>query len=168
MKRATWGTAIFFFLVPGTIGGLIPWSLVRDHSRFGMPQAVVAGALLVIAGLVGVIAAFVQFVREGRGTPAPIAPTEELVVGGLYRYVRNPMYVAVGSIITGQALIFTSTAVLWWLLAFMVLVFSFVTFYEQPTLRRTYGESYATYLAAVPGWWPRLTPWRGQNSASRG
>jgi protein-S-isoprenylcysteine O-methyltransferase Ste14 len=90
-----------------------------------------------------------------------VAPTERLVVGGLYRYVRNPMHLAVGAVIGGQALIFESAAVLGWLLAFGVAVFTFVTTYEQPTLRQAYGARYEAYCRAVPGWWPRLTPWRG-------
>jgi protein-S-isoprenylcysteine O-methyltransferase Ste14 len=162
MRRAAIGTVVFFFLAPGTVGGLIPWLLGGDSrydGSFGVTD--VLGDALFVVGLLLVIAAFVQFVREGRGTPAPVAPTEELVVGGLYRYIRNPMYVAVGAMIAGQALIYSSAAVWWWLLAFAGLVASFVRLYEEPTLRRTYGASYEAYLAAVPGWWPRLTPWRG-------
>ena len=162
MRRATIGTTVFFFLAPGTVAGFVPWWLTRwDRSDGGLRVADVVGGILVAAGLAVVIAAFTQFVREGRGTPAPVAPTERLVVGGLYRYVRNPMYLAVASVIGGQALIFQSAAVLWWLLGFMVLVFAFVTAYEQPTLRRTYGASYQAYREAVPGWFPRLTPWNG-------
>lgn len=162
MRRAAWGTVGFFLLAPGTVAGLVPWWLTgwnRPADRPWVADAV--GGALVVIGLGVVVAAFVQFVREGRGTPAPIAPTEQLVVGGLYRYVRNPMYLAVAAVIGGQALIFGSVAVLGWLLAFVAAVLTFVTAYEQPILRRTFGASYATYCDAVPGWWPRLTPWRG-------
>ncbi|VXB18415.1 isoprenylcysteine carboxylmethyltransferase family protein [Aeromicrobium sp. 9AM] len=162
MRRATLGTTAFFFAAPGTVAGLVPWLLTHwDRPAGGLRVADVLGGGLVAIGLAVVIAAFAQFVREGRGTPAPIAPTEQLVVGGLYRYVRNPMYLAVAAVIGGQALIFESSAVLVWLLGFMVLVLAFVTAYEQPTLRRTYGAGYEAYCDAVPGWWPRLTPWRG-------
>ncbi len=162
MRRAALGTMVFFFLAPGTVAGLVPWWLSGwDRPAGGLRVTDVVGAGLVGIGLTVVIAAFVQFVREGRGTPAPVAPTEQLVVGGLYRYVRNPMYLAVAAVIGGQALIFESVAVLSWLLAFGVLVYTFVTAYEQPTLRQTYGASYEAYCHAVPGWWPRLTPWRG-------
>lgn len=165
MRRAAIGSVVFFFLAPGIVGGLIPW-LLGGADRYDGPFNItdVLGDALFVAGLLAVIAAFVQFVREGRGTPAPVAPTEELVVGGLYRHVRNPMYVAVGAMIAGQAIVYASVAVWWWLLAFAVLVVSFVRLYEQPTLRRTYGASYEAYLAAVPGWWPRLTAWRGSSS----
>lgn len=162
MERETIGTTIFFFLAPGTVAGLVPWWLSGwDRPDGDLRVTDVVGGAAVVIGLAVVIAAFAQFVREGRGTPAPVAPTEQLVVGGLYRYVRNPMYLAVASIIGGQALIFQSAAVLWWLLGFMALVFTFVTAYEQPILRRTYGASYQAYCDAVPGWIPRLTPWRG-------
>jgi protein-S-isoprenylcysteine O-methyltransferase Ste14 len=162
MRRAALGTTAFFFLAPGTVAGLVPgWLSAWDRPAGGTRGTDVAGAVLVGIGLTVVVAAFAQFVREGRGTPAPVAPTEELVVGGLYRYVRNPMYLAVAAVIGGQALIFQSAAVLWWLLAFMVAVCTFVTTYEQPTLRQTYGARYEAYCKAVPGWWPRLTPWRG-------
>ena len=86
-----------------------------------------------------VIACFVRFVAEGAGTPAPSAPTESLVVGGLYRHVRNPMYLAVASMIGGQALLFRSPGVGLWLLAFMAAVLAFVKGYEEPALARRFG-----------------------------
>ena len=124
-----------------------------------VPKA--GGLALVVGGLAALVACFMQFVREGRGTPAPVAPTQELVVGGLYRWVRNPMYLAVGAVILGQAVMFTSVGVLVWLGLFGLAVVTFVVAYEQPTLRSMYGESYDAYCRAVPAWWPRLTPWRG-------
>ena len=160
MKRAAVGSAVFFVLAPGSTAGLVPWLLTGWHHRDGIRALDVVGGLLVVAGTVVVVAAFVQFVREGRGTPAPVAPTQELVIGGLYRYVRNPMYVAVASMIAGQAVVFRSVALLVWLGVFLVAVVSFVTWYEEPTLRRTYGESFDRYRRGVPGWWPRLRPWR--------
>lgn len=162
MKRATLGSTVFFFVAPGTVAGLVPWWLSGwDRPAGGLRLTDVVGVVLLAVGLVVVIAAFAQLVREGRGTPAPVAPTEQLVVGGLYRYVRNPMYLAVAAVIGGQALIFHSAAILWWLSAFGLAVFTFVTTYEQPTLREAYGARYEAYCKAVPGWWPRLTPWRG-------
>ena len=159
MSRAAWGSVLFFVVAPGVMAGVVPW-VITAYSDPSSPIAVVLGSLLVIVGLAALIACFVRFVREGRGTPAPVAPTRELVVGGLYRWVRNPMYLAVAAIILGQAVIFGSVGVLVWLAIFAVAVVSFVTAYEEPTLRETYGESYDAYCAAVPGWWPRLTPWR--------
>jgi len=155
-------TAVFFVLAPGTMAGLVPW-LITDWDRLdqGVGLADVAGGLLIVLGVVAVVACFVRFVAEGRGTPAPVAPTEELVVGGLYRFVRNPMYVAVASVIAGQALVFRSPGVALWLGVFLAAVVSFVKGYEEPQLTEQFGESYVRYRRAVPGWWPRLTPYRG-------
>jgi len=118
--------------------------------------AQVAGALLLAAGALVLISAFVRFVVEGVGTPAPVAPTERLVVGGLYRYVRNPMYVAVAATIVGQALLLGQLVLLAYAALFLAVTASFVRLYEEPTLRRRYGAEYDAYRDAVPGWWPRL------------
>jgi protein-S-isoprenylcysteine O-methyltransferase Ste14 len=113
------------------------------------------GAVLVVVGMGVLLGAFVQFVAEGIGTPAPIAPTEQLVVGGLYRYVRNPMYLAVLSTIAGHALLLSQLALLLYGSAVALAVVAFVRGYEEPTLRRRYGAAYDDYLRDVPGWWPR-------------
>jgi protein-S-isoprenylcysteine O-methyltransferase Ste14 len=102
-----------------------------------------------------------RLVVEGRGTPAPVAPTERLVVGGLYRHVRNPMYVAVTATIAGQALLLGRPWLLAYAAAFWCVTAAFVRLYEEPTLSARYGEEYAAYTRAVPGWWPRLRPWSG-------
>jgi protein-S-isoprenylcysteine O-methyltransferase Ste14 len=162
MSRTALRTVLFFFLAPGTTAFVVPWWIAGWHLPEGRVTALdLLGALLLGVGLVAVLACFRRFVREGSGTPAPVAPTESLVVGGLYRYVRNPMYLAVASMIGGQALILRSPGVLVWLGVFMTAVWTFVRAYEEPTLTRQFGTSYERYRAAVPGWWPRLTPYRG-------
>jgi protein-S-isoprenylcysteine O-methyltransferase Ste14 len=102
--------------------------------------------------------AFVRFVREGRGTPAPIAPTERLVIGGDYRFVRNPMYVGVVAAVLGQALLFLDP----WLFAYAVagwaVMASFGHWYEVPVLRKRYGSQYEEYCKTVPAWLPRVRP----------
>lgn len=117
-------------------------------------------ALLVLAGVAFLLVSFARFALAG-GTPAPTEPTQRLVVEGPYRFVRNPMYLAVAAIILGQALLFGS----WWTLGYLALVLVavvlFVRGYEEPTLERRYGEQYRQYRRNVPGWWPRVTPWRG-------
>jgi protein-S-isoprenylcysteine O-methyltransferase Ste14 len=153
---------VFFFVAPGTNAGLVPWWITGwERPDVGLGMLDVLGVSLVAVGLAAVIACFHRFVTEGSGTPAPVAPTESLVVGGLYRHVRNPMYLAVAAMIAGQALILRSTGVLWWLLVFMTAVWSFVRGYEEPALARQFGASYQRYRDAVPGWWPRLTPYLG-------
>ena len=160
--RAAVFTVVFFFLAPGTMAGLVPW-WITGWDRPDVPAGLldVLGAVLVTVGLAAVIACFARFVTEGTGTPAPIAPTEALVVGGLYRYVRNPMYLAVASVIGGQALLFRSAPVGLWLLVFMAAVSGFVHAYEEPALAEQFGASYEHYRSAVPGWWPRLHAYRG-------
>ena len=162
MLRSALFTMVFFVLAPGANAGLVPWLVTgwdRPDGAVGVADG--AGAALVVLGLLVVVVCFVRFVTEGRGTPAPLAPTEQLVIGGLYRYVRNPMYVGVAAVIAGQALIFRSTGVTAWLVVFLVAVVAFVKGYEEPRLAEQFGDSYERYRSSVPGWWPRRTPYRG-------
>jgi protein-S-isoprenylcysteine O-methyltransferase Ste14 len=156
------GSAAFFALAPGVVAGLVPWLLtgweVREPLPYWAPLRV-AGLALVGAGALALLHAFVRFVVEGVGTPAPVAPTERLVVGGAYRYVRNPMYLAVAALIFGQALLLGQAGLLLYAAAFCVTVAVFVRSYEEPTLARRFGAQYETYRRAVPAWRPRRTPW---------
>jgi protein-S-isoprenylcysteine O-methyltransferase Ste14 len=157
--RAALGSAAFLVAAPGVVAGLVPW-LLTGWRASGRPVAVaVLGAALIALGAGVLLHAFGRFVVEGRGTPAPIAPTERLVVGGLYRHVRNPMYVAVGTTIVGQALLLGRPLLLAYAAAFWLVVAAFVRGYEEPTLSARYGAQYAAYKRAVPAWWPRLQPW---------
>ena len=150
---------MFLVVTPGVVAGLVPW-LLTGWSSSGPPVPVaVLGAVLVVAGAGVLLHAFGRFVVEGRGTPAPVAPTERLVVGGLYRHVRNPMYVAVGATIVGQALLLGRPWLLAYAAAFWAVVAAFVHGYEEPTLSARYGQQYAEYRRAVPAWWPRIRPW---------
>jgi protein-S-isoprenylcysteine O-methyltransferase Ste14 len=154
--RAALGSLVFLVAVPGVVAGLIPWLLTGWDAADDVPApVVVAGAVLVAAGAGVLLHAFARFVMEGIGTPAPVAPTEHLVIGGLYRYVRNPMYLAVAATIVGQALILGRPALLLYALAFGATVFAFVRLYEEPALARQFGAEYDAYRRAVPGWWPR-------------
>jgi protein-S-isoprenylcysteine O-methyltransferase Ste14 len=157
---AALGSTVFFALAPGVVAGLLPWSITRWRAAdlLPWPARAVGVALLATGGLV-LISAFARFVTEGLGTPAPVAPTERLVIGGLYRYVRNPMYLAVLAAIVGQALILGRVALIAYGTVVAVAFVVFVRLYEEPTLRETFGDAYETYRRAVPGWWPRLRPW---------
>ena len=148
------------------MAGLIPWWLTGWDAKDTWAALRVLGAVLVAAGLVVLVQAFVRFVVEGVGTPAPVAPTEHLVVGGLYRYVRNPMYVAVAAIIVGQALVLGRPALLLYAAAFVAVTATFVRLYEEPALRQRFGAEYEAYRRAVPGWWPRHA-WRPGAPTSR-
>jgi protein-S-isoprenylcysteine O-methyltransferase Ste14 len=158
------GTILFFFVAPGVVVGLGPWLLSgwRMADRFPLYVVVrVVGAVLLVAAVGFLVNAFVRFVVEGLGTPAPTAPTEHLVVGGIYRYVRNPMYVAVVAAIIGQAMLLGQAVLLWYAAAIALAQAVFVRFYEEPNLRQRYGAEYDAYRQAVPAWWPRLRPWSG-------
>lgn len=158
--RAALGSVVFLVVVPGFVAGLVPWWLTRWRSAGNVPEPLsVAGVLLVAAGGLVLLHAFARFVVEGLGTPAPIAPTRQLVVGGLYRYVRNPMYLAVAATILGQAMMLGRPVLLPYVLLFAVVVVAFVRLYEEPTLGRQFGAEYDAYRRAVPGWWPRGQPW---------
>jgi protein-S-isoprenylcysteine O-methyltransferase Ste14 len=152
--RAAAGSLVFLLLAPGMAAGLVPWLLTGWESN-GWPLPVqVLGALMIAGGAAALLYAFGRFVVEGLGTPAPVAPPERLVVGGLYRYVRNPMYVAVATTIIGQALLLGQSLLLAYAALFMAAVWAFVHFYEEPTLARRYGDEYAEYRRTVPAWRP--------------
>lgn len=163
MRRSTaaGGSAIFLVVAPGVVAGLIPWLLTGWHGRlppYGAPLRV-SGVLLIAAGVLVLSRSFLLFVIEGAGTPAPIAPTEQLVVGGLYRFVRNPMYVAVVATVMGQVLYLGRPILLAYAAGLSALFAAFVRWYEEPALARRFGAQYEAYRRAVPAWWPRLHLW---------
>jgi protein-S-isoprenylcysteine O-methyltransferase Ste14 len=151
---------LFFALAPGIVAGLFPWAITRWRvaDPVSWPVRTFGVALLVAGGLV-LVSAFARFVTEGLGTPAPVAPTQRLVIGGLYRYVRNPMYLAVLAAIAGQALILGRVALLAYGAVVAVAFVVFVRLYEEPTLQEAFGDAYETYRRAVPRWLPRWRPW---------
>jgi protein-S-isoprenylcysteine O-methyltransferase Ste14 len=159
------GTVIFFVLAPGVVAGLIPgwltgWQVRHPQPPWAWAPLRVVGVALLVAGVVVLVGAFVRFVTEGVGTPAPVAPTQQLVVGGLYRYVRNPMYLAVVATIVGQALALGQPALLGYAVAVGAAMVAFVHGYEEPTLAGEFGAQYEAYRRAVPAWWPRFRPWQ--------
>jgi protein-S-isoprenylcysteine O-methyltransferase Ste14 len=160
---AVLGSAVFFVVAPFTLAGLIPWAMTDWQLQppfLGLEWTRYLGAAMILAGVPGLVDAFARFALQGLGTPAPIAPPRNLVVTGLYRYVRNPIFVALVAIILGQAVLMGDWrlivygTLLW--LAFHVQVVA----YEEPTLTQTFGKEYEAFRAAVPRWIPRLTPWR--------
>jgi len=161
---AVLGSAIFLVLAPGTVAGYIPWRISRWHVHAMLPGFVVVrvvGVLLIAAGLPVLLESFGRFAVEGFGTPAPIFPTQHLVVTGFYRYVRNPMYVAVVAMVAGQGLLFGNIWIVVYALAAWLIAHLFVCAYEEPTLRRSFGAEYRAYCAQVGRWVPRLSPWNG-------
>lgn len=157
------GSIAFFLVAPCVVAGLIPWLLAGWQLRHPAPHwlaARVAGAVLLAAATAVLAQAFARFVIEGLGTPAPLAPTEHLVVGGLYRHVRNPMYVAVVAAIVGQALVLGRPTLLIYAAVVWAAEAAFSRWYEEPALRRRFGPQYEAYRRAVPAWLPRIRAWK--------
>ena len=163
------GSAIFLVIAPGIVVGYIPWRICRWHVEAplaGIFSFRILGVLLTAAGLPVLLDSFVRFAVQGLGTPAPIFPTRHLVVSGLYRFVRNPMYVAVVTLILGQGLFFGDVRVLEYGIAVWTAFHLFVLIYEEPTLRRTFGFEYEDFCTNVSRWIPRVRPWtqNGENN----
>ena len=149
------------FVGPGPLGVLGPWLITRwrvEDPLLGVTALRGLGVALIALGLPCLVESIVRFVRIGRGTLVPVMPTEHLVVTGLYRYVRNPMYIGVVALIVGQGLLFASTAVLAYAAMVAIGFTFFVMLYEEPTMRRTYGDEYDAYCRQVRRWLPRLRP----------
>lgn len=164
---AVLGSAVFLVLAPGIVAGLAPWWISRrgaETQSLGWPLLGL-GAVLIAAGVLVLLDSFLRFALQGIGTPAPAFPTRHLVVTGLYRYVRNPMYVAVVAVILGQSLVFGNVRVLGYAALVWLAFHLFVLAYEEPTLRKKYGEEYGTFCTHVPRWMPRLSPGQPGNSS---
>ena len=162
---AVLGSALFFVAVPGVLAGLVPWWMTHWEVRspfLGLELTRAVGVILILAGAPGLVGSFARFALQGLGTPAPIAPTRHLVVTGLYRFVRNPMYLAVSAVILGQALVLGDWRLVVYGGVFWFASHLFVVSYEEPTLQQTFGAEYEAFRANVPRWIPRLTPWRAE------
>lgn len=165
MKRgwAALGSFVFLVLAPGTVAGLVPFLLSRWRVRpapLALEPLRWAGGALAAAGLAVLLDSFARFALRGLGTPAPVAPPVRLVVTGLYRHVRNPMYVAILALVGGQALLLGDLRVAAWGALLWCGFHLFVLWYEEPALRRRFGASYDAYRRAVPRWIPRVRGWR--------
>ncbi len=141
--------------LPGSVALLLPWVLVEGMGRRAMPiLARAGGALLVAAGGLVLAWCVVDFARVGRGTLAPVDPPSVLVRRGLYRFVRNPMYVGVLTLVVGESLVWGSLAVALWAAVLALAFHVRVVRYEEPVLRATFGREFDDYSRAVPRWLP--------------
>ncbi len=147
---------------PGFLLLYLPLWITRFRVPAGEPlgQVFVSG-VLIVAGLTPLLESILRFIFVGRGTLVPTQSTQHLVVSGLYRYVRNPMYVGVMAVLAGEALLFWNRGIVIEAISVCVGSNLFVLFYEEPTLVRSYPEEYPRYKSHVPRWVPRLTPWNG-------
>lgn len=149
-------TILFTIFVPGTVAIYIPSLLVGGFHRPAADAGTWAGVFLVFVGAAIYFRCAWEFAVRGLGTPAPIAPTKFLVTTALHRYVRNPMYIGVALAISGQAAIFRSLHVLEYVAIMLLIAHTFVVLYEEPTLKRQFGESYEEYRRNVPRWIPKI------------
>jgi protein-S-isoprenylcysteine O-methyltransferase Ste14 len=154
--QAAVGSALFLVVGPGAFTVAVPWWLTGWHAHDTFWLWRIVGAVLIATGVPVLLQAYWRFVWEGLGTPAPIAPPGRLVVGGIYRFVRNPIYLALIVTVVGEALVLGRPILLLEAALFAVAVVAFVRLYEEPTLLRQFGSEYEAYRRAVPGWWPRL------------
>ena len=147
----------FIAVIPGTVAGVIPWLLVHSSGEAVrlVPSLWLIGLLPLLAGLGLFFWCNGLFTFVGKGTLAPIDAPIVLVRAGPYRWIRNPMYVAVLTIILSEAILFHSLPVAGWALAFGTYLLLWVPLVEEPMLREQFGESYETYLKTVPRWAPR-------------
>jgi protein-S-isoprenylcysteine O-methyltransferase Ste14 len=158
------GSFLFFLAAPGTVAGWLPYAITgwrAGPALAGLEPGRAVGAVLIALAGIALVECFARFAVIGRGVPAPVAPTQTLVVSGLYRYCRNPMYIAVVTAIVGQALLFGSVALLGYAVGIWLLFHLFVLAYEEPTLARQF-TNYSRYRRHVPRWIPRLRPWTGK------
>ncbi|MGB6385448.1 MAG: isoprenylcysteine carboxylmethyltransferase family protein [Terriglobales bacterium] len=150
-------TLVFTVFVPGTVAGYIPWRLKPEGAVMATgAEAWAAIAVIAIGIAIYLDTAFWGFAVIGGGTPAPIAPTKILVVKGLHRFVRNPMYIGVALVIAGQAWLFHSPHIALYAACMLLIAHSFVLLYEEPTLHKQFGAEYDRYRASVPRWIPKF------------
>jgi protein-S-isoprenylcysteine O-methyltransferase Ste14 len=148
---------LFFLFVPGLLLGFLPWWISQSDSPLFDPGPLQYLAVpLWVLGAAGMIWCFRDFTVKGRGTPAPFDPPREFVATGLYRHVRNPMYVSGLIALTGWVFWSPSLAMVVAFLVFILAVHTFVVLYEEPALKRKFGTTYEDYLRSVPRWIPRF------------
>jgi protein-S-isoprenylcysteine O-methyltransferase Ste14 len=152
------GSAAFLLVGPGTVPGLVPWWLSRWKASSTLISPSLTrgiGVAVIVAGLTVLLNCFVRFAL-GSGTPAPLTPTQHLIASGSYRYVRNPMYLAIVAVVMGQAIFFARGVLVAYALSIWLCMHLFVVFYEEPRLRRSFGAEYEAFCARVPRWLPRF------------
>jgi protein-S-isoprenylcysteine O-methyltransferase Ste14 len=163
MRRgsALLGSFVFLLIAPGFVAGVVPFWITRWELHpplLGIAAIRIVGVAMILAGAPVVLDSFVRFALQGLGTPAPILPPRHLVVTGLYRHVRNPMYVGILAVVLGQALLFGSVLAFEYALFLWCAFHLFVLLYEEPKLRSLFGDEYRDFCKQVPRWIPRWIP----------
>lgn len=167
-RRTSILVSILFTILggPGFVLVYLPWWMThfRVPAEEPLGQKLVAAAMIA-SGLIPLFTSMLRFITEGRGTLVPAVPTERLVVSGLYRYVRNPMYVGVLTALAGETMLLATRQMVNYLIVVFILMHLFVVLYEEPTLAHRHREDYQRYKRNVPRWLPRITPWNDSDSA---
>ena len=151
---------LFLVLIPGTVAGLIPWRIVRTSPPQSVElstRSILAGGLMLF-GLAVLLRCVWDFFAAGRGTLAPFDPPRRLVVRGLYRFTRNPMYNGVLALLFGQAWLFQSGALLQYALVVLLMFHVMVVVFEERVLAAQFGATYDEYRRAVPRWGFNVRP----------
>lgn len=154
LRAVTYATLFIGLLLVFLPARLLSWSGVTSPPAIGLAQ--VAGILLTAVGAALALSCILTFALLGKGTPAPFDPPRRLVIRGPYKYVRNPMYLGAATALTGAALFYESAILASYVAVFLLVTHLFVLWYEEPTLRATFGAEYDGYCLKVRRWWPRL------------
>jgi protein-S-isoprenylcysteine O-methyltransferase Ste14 len=150
-------TVLFTLVVPGTTLAFVPYWILASGvgGRLSLGAFRWLGLLPLLGGIAGLALCYAAFAITGRGTPSPLDPPKTLVGGGLYRFLRNPIYVSATLVLIGESLLWEAPALILYAGLFWIASHLFVVGYEEPTLHRRFGASYETYCRAVPRWVPR-------------
>ena len=152
VRTITYAALFIGFVLVYLPAQFLSWSGIVRPAVIGAPQ--VAGMIMVTIGTVIALWCVFTFVFIGKGTPAPFDPPRKLVIRGPYRFVRNPMYIGAGMTLGGAALFYQSLSISIYTGLFFLITHLFVLLYEEPTLRRTFGDEYEAYFRRVRRWWP--------------
>lgn len=154
-------TLVFTLLVPGSVTVLVPYLMLssgRDLYAWQIGLLRLVGIFPLILGVAFYLRCAWDFTFTGQGTPAPIDPPRIFVAKGFYRIVRNPMYVGIMLILTGEAFVFESAMLLAYAAILWLGFHLFVIYYEEPTLKKKFGKTYEEYFRVVPRWIPKGLP----------
>lgn len=149
---------IFSLILPITVLIVVPRSIEKDWT-ININIYLFAGSLVALVGLSIIVVCISSFIRIGKGTLAPWAPTKKLVVTGLYRYVRNPMILGVFIVLLGEALALRSLNILIWAALFFIINTIYFIVFEEPDLENRFGDEYREYKQHVSRWRPRREPY---------
>ncbi len=150
---------IFSFILPVTVLIVVPLYIERNIS-LNHSATFLIGIILIFTGLLVMAVTILSFIRIGKGTLAPWNPTQNLVTSGMYRFVRNPMIIGVITVLIGESICIISLKILLWALVFFIINNIFFVTYEEPNLKKKFGDHYLQYKRNVPRWIPRLKPFQ--------